>query len=71
MQSARMVTLPFILFELFSLELCPSQKRCPRADCLNEMNRISVRNCMQCFSLKLYLMFYAFDIKRGETSVFS
>ena len=28
-QSARMVTLPFILFELFSLELCASQKPCP------------------------------------------
>ena len=24
-----MITLPFILFELFSLELCPSQKPCP------------------------------------------
>ena len=29
MQSERMVTLHFILFELFSLELCPSQKPCP------------------------------------------
>ena len=29
MQSARMVTLPFILFELFSFELCASQKLCP------------------------------------------
>ena len=28
-QSARKVTLPFILLELFSLELCPSQKPCP------------------------------------------
>ena len=26
-QSARMVTLPFILFELFPLELCPTQKQ--------------------------------------------
>ena len=29
MQSARMVTLPFILFELFPFELCASQKLCP------------------------------------------
>ena len=29
MQSARMVILPFILFELFSLERCASQKPCP------------------------------------------
>ena len=28
-QNARMVTLPFILFELFPLELCASQKPCP------------------------------------------
>ena len=28
-QSARMVTLPFILFELFPFELCESQKSCP------------------------------------------
>ena len=28
MQSVRMVTLPFILFELFPLELCASQKLC-------------------------------------------
>ena len=28
-QSARMATLPFILFELFPLELCPSQTSCP------------------------------------------
>ena len=27
MQSARIVTLSFILFELFPLELCPSQKQ--------------------------------------------
>ena len=27
MQSARTVTLSFILFELFPLELCPSQKQ--------------------------------------------
>ena len=29
MQSARMVTLPFILFELFPMELCAAQKSCP------------------------------------------
>ena len=29
MQSAKMVTLPFILFELFLFELCASQKLCP------------------------------------------
>ena len=28
-QNARMVTLSFILFELFPLELCASQKPCP------------------------------------------
>ena len=28
-QSARMVTLPFILFELFPFEFCASQKSCP------------------------------------------
>ena len=27
MQSARIITLSFILFELFPLELCPSQKQ--------------------------------------------
>ena len=30
LQSARMVTLLLILLELFSLELCPSQKPCTR-----------------------------------------
>ena len=29
MQIVRMVTLRFIIFELFSLELCASQKLCP------------------------------------------
>ena len=34
------------------------------------MPRISFRNCIECFCLKLYLMTHAFDIKRGEASVF-
>ena len=29
MQSARMVTLPFTLFELFPFDFCASQKLCP------------------------------------------
>ena len=29
MQSTRTITVPFILFELFQLELCPSQKMYP------------------------------------------
>ena len=33
------------------------------------MTRISVRNCIKYFCLKLYLMTHAFDIERGETSV--
>ena len=72
MQSARIVTLSFILFELFPLDLCPLQKQLSmtilyqimivqkltityyidrylysiQADCLHEMTRISVRNCI-------------------------
>ena len=72
MQSARIVTLSFILFELFPLDLCPLQKQLSmtilyqimivqkltityyndrylysiHADCLHEMTRISVRNCI-------------------------
>ena len=38
MQSARKVTLLFILFELFPLELCPSQKQLP----MNILNQVMI-----------------------------
>ena len=38
MQSARKVTLSFILFELFPLELCPSQKQ----SSINILNQVMI-----------------------------
>ena len=82
----------FILFELFPLELCPSQKQLFMTilyqvmivQLLTSLTDIFIRYelivCMKLLEFpieilfnvlfKLYLMTHAFDIKRGETSVF-
>ena len=71
MQSARIVTLSFILFELFPLELCPSQKQLSMTILYQVMivqllttltdifTRYELIVCMKLleFPIELYLMF--------------